>query len=315
MPLGGVGTGTISLAGRGALVDWELRSRPDKGFTPKTQWASTAFWIRTEDADGHVSARLLEGPLDSEVLDGDVGAKVPNHGFPRFRNAAFSAAYPLARVSLSDAGVPVSATLEAMNPLVPGDASASGIPAALLRWCVRNPGREPAAASVAGTVLDRIDGVELALEVAPDVGEVTSTDEVREPGWNVSLDRYWRRFVADGTVGDSDPKEPQKVDVRQRCVAVTLGAGEETDLCYLTEAGGLHHLVCHVPVPAGGTYTLKVHLANTWSDRPGPAAEVTVGGTMKIIDPWAEPNGCKSVRTRRPGRALGRIRMASSRSM
>ena len=72
-----------------------------------------------------------------------------------------------------------------------------------------------------------------------------------------------------------------------------VGAGEETDLCYLTEAGGAQHLVCHVPVPADGTYTLKVHLANTWSDRPGPAAEVTVGGTMKIIDPWAGPNGCK----------------------
>ena len=34
MPLGGIGTGTISLSGRGGLVDWEVRNRPDKGFTP-----------------------------------------------------------------------------------------------------------------------------------------------------------------------------------------------------------------------------------------------------------------------------------------
>ena len=27
MPLGGIGTGTISLSGRGSLVDWELKSR------------------------------------------------------------------------------------------------------------------------------------------------------------------------------------------------------------------------------------------------------------------------------------------------
>lgn len=72
-----------------------------------------------------------------------------------------------------------------------------------------------------------------------------------------------------------------------------VGAGEETDLCYLTEAGGRYHLIYHVPVPEGKTYTLKVYLANTWLDRPGPVAHITVGGVKKIIDPWAEPNGCK----------------------
>ena len=34
--------------------------------------------------------------------------------------------------------MPVAATLEAMNPLVPGDEEASGIPAALLRWRIAN---------------------------------------------------------------------------------------------------------------------------------------------------------------------------------
>ena len=34
LPLGGIGTGTVSLSGRGALVDWELRGKPAKGLTP-----------------------------------------------------------------------------------------------------------------------------------------------------------------------------------------------------------------------------------------------------------------------------------------
>lgn len=72
-----------------------------------------------------------------------------------------------------------------------------------------------------------------------------------------------------------------------------VGPGEETDLCYKTEAGGYDRLCYHIPVPEGASYTLKVHIANTWTDSPGPAAQVTVNGKMKIIDTWGEPNPCK----------------------
>ena len=32
LPLGGIGTGTVSLGGRGDLRDWEIVNRPAKGF-------------------------------------------------------------------------------------------------------------------------------------------------------------------------------------------------------------------------------------------------------------------------------------------
>lgn len=34
LPLGGIGTGTVSLGGRGDLRDWEIVNRPAKGFAP-----------------------------------------------------------------------------------------------------------------------------------------------------------------------------------------------------------------------------------------------------------------------------------------
>jgi len=33
-PLGGIGTGTVSLGGRGDLRDWEIMNRAAKGFVP-----------------------------------------------------------------------------------------------------------------------------------------------------------------------------------------------------------------------------------------------------------------------------------------
>ena len=35
LPLGGIGTGTVPLGGRGDLRDWEIVNRPAKGFVPR----------------------------------------------------------------------------------------------------------------------------------------------------------------------------------------------------------------------------------------------------------------------------------------
>src|ERR1700760_3138247 len=43
-PLGGIGTGSISLGGRGQLRDWEIYNRPDKGRSPEYAFAS--IWLK-----------------------------------------------------------------------------------------------------------------------------------------------------------------------------------------------------------------------------------------------------------------------------
>ena len=159
MPLGGIGTGTISLSGRGGLVDWEIFNEPAKGFVPSTSYLwppiyQPAFALRCETADGHRVARLLEGPVPLSEYEGDVGSRAVNQGYPRFGKAVFKAAYPLAQVELSDGGMPVDVMLEAMNPLVPGDTLKSGLPVILLRWRLTNRSPSRVKASVVGTLVN-----------------------------------------------------------------------------------------------------------------------------------------------------------------
>ena len=153
LPLGGIGTGTVSLGGRGHLCDWELANRPAKGFIPVSELTQSAFfclWVKPPA--GPAVTRVLEGILDEADFEGARGSPVPNHGLPRFRHCTFSSAYPLGQVHLTDPDVPLRVHLEAFNPLVPADANASGIPMAVLRYVLTNPTADTLEASVCGMI-------------------------------------------------------------------------------------------------------------------------------------------------------------------
>ena len=158
LPLGGIGTGTVSLGGRGDLRDWEVVNRPAKGFAPER--AFFALYARPEG--GEAVVRALEGPIDPSLYEGGFGATARNHGLPRFRECAFEAAYPLGQVLLSDPDMPLTVRLQAFNPLIPGDAERSGIPVAVLRFVLTNPTDTPVEASVCGSLQNFIgsDGTE-----------------------------------------------------------------------------------------------------------------------------------------------------------
>src|SRR2546423_9144393 len=110
LPIGGIGTGTISLGGRGDLRDWELVNKPAKGYAPQ----NTFFALYCEH-NGQKIARCIEGPIDPMLFEGASGSPIRNHGLPRFRQCNFTAAYPLGQVLLSDDDVPLRVRIEAFN--------------------------------------------------------------------------------------------------------------------------------------------------------------------------------------------------------
>jgi len=153
LPLGGIGTGTVSLGGRGDLRDWEIVNRPAKGFVPGPRFGRGPFfslWAR--EAGGAAVTRLLEGPLGAVGYEGASGSETSNHGMPRFADCAFEAAYPLGQVSLSDKEVPVEVRLEAFNPLIPTDAERSSLPLAVLRYRLKNRSKKTVQAAVCATI-------------------------------------------------------------------------------------------------------------------------------------------------------------------
>jgi len=172
LPVGGIGTGTVSLGGRGDLRDWEIVNRPAKGFTPGGAFFS--LWARPAGCEA--VTRVLECQLGPESFEGASGSTAVNHGLPRFRRAGFAAAYPFGQVLLSDPDVPVDVRIEAFNPLVPADADASGVPVAVLRFVLTNRTAKPVSASVCGSLPNFIgaDGWNTGVGFAgrPDFGKI-----------------------------------------------------------------------------------------------------------------------------------------------
>ena len=144
-PLGGIGTGSVGLAGNGALVDWEIFNRPNKGsINPYT-----GFAIRAEYPDGKSVTRVLQGDWPGK-LSGEysrVNFKGygfgPNEttfcGFPHFRSVTFDATFPIAKIIFRDPDFPGKVVMKAFNPLIPLDADNSGLPAAFFDISVHSP--------------------------------------------------------------------------------------------------------------------------------------------------------------------------------
>ena len=167
MPIGGIGTGTISLSGYGALQDWEIMSRPAKGYNPQFGRVGVikrapffSIYIKEENKEG--LALLLEGPLPEIYSEGYYGATAHNHGLPRFAEATFATAYPFGQVNLKDDELPVQVSVGAFNPLIPGNVDDSSLPLAVLSYKVKNTSNKPITISLAGNIPNFIghDGTE-----------------------------------------------------------------------------------------------------------------------------------------------------------
>lgn len=152
LPIGGIGTGTVSLGGRGNLQDWEIMGRPAKGFNPSSGRETSAFFTLFTDIDGKKDLRLLEGPVPFYMYEGQTGAIASNHGLPRFNNVSFETAYPFGQVNLSTPQIPIDVRIKAFNPLIPGDVDNSSIPMAIIDFELTNTSNKEVSFSICGTM-------------------------------------------------------------------------------------------------------------------------------------------------------------------
>ncbi|PVE98376.1 GH116 family glycosyl-hydrolase [Microbacterium sp. TPD7012] len=147
-PLGGIGTGNVSIGARGELRDWEFENLPDKG----RRNPHSFFAIHARPEGGVPVTRVLEAKITGRH-DADAGYAFDQlAGLPRLDGATLHGEYPVVDVDFTDAVVPVEVSLHAFTPLIPLDADASGIPAAVLRYRVSNPGQVPVDVTVVGSV-------------------------------------------------------------------------------------------------------------------------------------------------------------------
>lgn len=153
-PLGGIGAGCVSLDGRGALVDWEIFNRPNKGtFLP---YAFAALWAKAEGQPPIV--RVLQAPPrppfsgQGKVEFAGIGFGVRREdgsGFPHLRGATFRGEFPFAEIAFNDPTLPIQVRLEAYSPFIPMDADSSGMPIAVLRYHLVNASSAPVEVSLA----------------------------------------------------------------------------------------------------------------------------------------------------------------------
>lgn len=147
-PLGGVCAGSIGLGGRGQLVNWEIFNRPNKGFRPS--YCFPSIWAQA--GDSKPVTRVLESRIQAPY-EGQFGLSSENApGLSRLESATFSGSYPLAHIDFEDSSLPVKVELDTFSPFIPHDPDDSGLPVAILRYCVTNPGTTPAQVGIAFSI-------------------------------------------------------------------------------------------------------------------------------------------------------------------
>lgn len=191
-PLGGIGTGSIGLAGNGRLIDWEIFNNANKSSVN----GFSHFAIKAERDGRVIDTRILNGDytkMYAGQIGGGFGHGISNQtmaGFPHFRNCTFRGEYPIAEISLDEPSFPGKVKLTAFNPFIPLNADDSGIPAAFFSYTVKNTSDSDIDYIISGTLMNpREKGYNNAVR-GDDFSAIVYASEA-----NVADDPYYRELT------------------------------------------------------------------------------------------------------------------------
>ena len=143
MPMGGIGTGCLSLNGIGGIQDFSIYGKPSTTATQDVWDSSDAAFAVIHLHGDSPNTKLVEGPFPTERIydQGNQGQGYRKGGFegmPRFRDCEFHGSYPFSTVSLSDPKFPLQVEVTGWSPFIPLDDLNSGIPCAIVEYTVTN---------------------------------------------------------------------------------------------------------------------------------------------------------------------------------
>ncbi len=253
-PLGGIGSGSVSIAGNGRLCDWEIFNRPAKGSNNGYSHIAVSAKV-----NGKTYAKVLNGDIDRDLVGQYSKAQFGGYGFgpsgqtmcgfPHFENVSFDGQFPIARLTFTDKNFPGKVVLTAFNPFIPRDSENSSIPAAFFEityendtddeieftaaLSVRNPFEESINIAKGGNTVTLRNNKCINDSSDINYGDITiSTDckncGVQEywyrGGWMDPIVKFWNEFSS-GSLSPRHYDTPAKSDTASVYGNAKVGAG------------------------------------------------------------------------------------------
>lgn len=242
-PLGGIGSGGMSVSGSGRLVDWSIRNRPALG----TYNGYSHFAIKAEQDGALLDARVLNGPYDDVPAGGD-GMRHAFDGFghgamrqslaglPHFRKTAFYGRFPTADLVFEDPRFPGAVRLTALSPFIPHNDRDSSMPVAVFCFELVNTSSAAIDYTLAGTLgnygtnsgrhrfaqqggvssitlvgndADTSDVDRGDLTIATDASDVQHQDHHFRGQWFDDLTVFWKDFARPGPLPQRSYDHPR----------------------------------------------------------------------------------------------------------
>jgi non-lysosomal glucosylceramidase len=164
LPLGGIGTGTISIGGDGLLKQWQITNTvKHDAFIPNSFFS---VWTKKKGESNESSVcRALICPKVHDYPDFKPAESISDHKIPLaakemfkilpgIEEIQFYGEYPIAFLEFIDPLLPIHINLTTYNPFIPLDPKNSGLPILIFHFNIKNISDAPCEVSLAGSILN-----------------------------------------------------------------------------------------------------------------------------------------------------------------